>query len=442
MNKHNWTPIRILSFGFAVIILIGGILLTLPIAARDGHSIPFLDAVFTAGSATCVTGLAVYDTYTKFSMFGQIVILILIQTGGLGFLTGMVIFSLMSHRRIGLGQRIILAESIGATQLAGIVRIMKRILIGTAIFEVGGALILSTRFIPRFGVANGIWFSIFHSVSAFCNAGFDLMGIIKQRSSLTLFYNDPVVILTIAFLIIIGGIGFVVWNDLWECRSRSRKLTLHTKTALISTGILLVGGTLFFLFSERNGVLAGMTVPEKILSAFFQSTTPRTAGYNSIDIAALSDAGKFFTMFLMFIGAAPGGTGGGIKVTTAAVIVASAAATLKSGETSIGHFRIGADTVKRAFSSTTVYLATALIGILVLCLQGIHFTDACLECFSAIGTVGLTTGVTAIMPSISKVVLILLMYMGRIGSLSIFLAVRKSTAAPKVKDPVGQIIIA
>lgn len=441
MITNKWSPVRILAFGFAVIIITGGILLCLPIASRNGESIPFLNAVFTATSAVCVTGLIVYDTWTQFSYFGQAVILILIQIGGLGFLTAIVGFSMLAHRRIGLGMRSVLAESIGSTQIAGIVRIMKRILIGTAVFEGTGALILSSRFIPKFGVGNGIWFSVFHSVSAFCNAGFDLMGILEERSSLTLFYNDPVVILTIGFLIIIGGIGFVVWNDIWECMGTKNKLCLHSKVAIFSTLILIVGGTVFFLCSESGGVLLKMTPGDKVLSAFFQSVTPRTAGYNSIDIASLSEAGKAFTMLLMLIGAAPGGTGGGIKVTTAAVIGATALSALRMREPSIGHFRIAAYTVRRAMCGTFVYLIQGMIGIMILCLQGIHFTDACFECLSAIGTVGLTTGITGGLPAISKLTLIILMYMGRIGSMSVFLAVRNKCAAPKLRDPVGQIMV-
>jgi len=440
--KNRWTPVRILAVGFALIILAGGLLLSLPIAARDGLPTPFLNAIFTATSAVCVTGLVVYDTWTQFSFFGQVVILILIQTGGLGFLTAMVGFSLAAHRRIGLGERAILAESIGATQLAGIVRIMKRILLGTAIIEGTGAVCLATQFIPKFGTARGIWFAVFHAVSSFCNAGFDLMGILKKSSSLTLFYDNPVVIITIALLIIIGGIGFVVWNDIVECGRSGRKLSLHSRVALISTAILIVGGTVFFLISERNGQFSGMTVGNRVLSAFFQAVTPRTAGYNSIDIAKLSEAGKACTMFLMFIGAAPGGTGGGIKVTTAAVIGASAVSAFRNGEPSLGHFRIGSDTVMRALNSTSVYCVQTMIGVVILCLQGTHFTDACFECLSAIGTVGLTVGITSGLPALSRVALILLMYIGRIGSMSIFLAVRNKTTAPKLRDPIGKIIVA
>lgn len=441
-SSNKWSPVRILAVGFGLLILVGGILLCLPISSANGHSFPFLDSIFTATSACCVTGLIVQDTYTQFSFFGQAVILLLIQIGGLGFLTAIVGLSLLAHRRIGLGQRINLAESIGATQLAGIVRTMKRILIGTGIIEGSGALILMTRFVPKFGLGEGIWFSVFHAISAFCNAGFDLMGKISERSSLVLFYDDPVVILTIAFLIIIGGIGFVVWNDIVECGHSRKRLSLHSRCAIATTAVLIAFGTVFFLFSERTGNLADMTVGNKILSAFFQSVTPRTAGYNSMDIATLSDAGKACTMFLMFIGAAPGGTGGGIKVTTAAVIGASAISSLRMSEPSIGHFRVASETVRRAMSSTTIYMLQAMSGVAILCLQGIPFTDSCFECLSAIGTVGLTTGITGTLPVLSKLVIIALMYMGRIGSMSIFLAVRNRVASSPVRDPIGKIIVA
>lgn len=442
MKIHKWSPVRILAVGFAGIIFMGSVLLALPIASRSGESIPFLHAIFTSASATCVTGLVVYDTWSQFSAFGQVVLLLLIQLGGLGFMTAAMSISLAARRRIGLRQRSILAEAAGTTRLAGVVRLTRQVLIGTALFELGGAALLSLRMIPRFGVIKGLWYALFHAVSAFCNAGFDLMGYLSPGSSLTLFYDDPVVVVTIAVLIAVGGIGFVVWNDLLESGASHARLKLHTRVALSATAILIAVSAVLFFCMERHSAMAGMTVPERVLTSFFQAVTPRTAGFNTLDTARLSDGGKVLTMLLMFIGAAPGGTGGGIKVTTFVVACAAVFAALRGREdVSVGHFRLEPKTVNRAFCGMTVYMAIALLGVMILCVEGVPFTDAVFECLSAIGTVGLSTGVTASLSAVSKVVIILLMYAGRVGSLSVFLAVTSASSAAKLKDPVGKVIV-
>ena len=442
MNFKKWSATRILAVGFAVIILFGAVLLRMPIANRGGTPIPFFSALFTATSATCVTGLVVYDTWSQFSLFGQAVILLLIQVGGLGFMTVAILFSLALGKRIGLRERSLLTEAVGSLQIGGVVRLVKRTLIGTAIFEGIGALLLSIRFIPLFGLWRGIWFSIFHSVSAFCNAGFDLMGRLAPSSSLTHFAADPLVILTIAGLIIVGGIGFVVWNDLVECRFRMKNLRLHTHVTLTATLALLLMGTVLFLLLEHNGVFSGMSIGERLLSAFFQSVTPRTAGFNSVDIASLTDASKLTTMLLMFVGASPGSTGGGIKTTTLVVAAATVMASLRGSEdVSVRRLRLESDVQRRACCGIAVYGAQALIGMLVLCVQGFAFTDAAFECLSAIGTVGLSTGITPALPALSKLVIILLMYTGRVGSITVFLAVARSISHTKLKNPIGKIIV-
>lgn len=442
MIKHHLSATQIIAFGFAFIILAGGTLLSLPISNRSGEAIPLLNGIFTATSATCVTGLVLYDTWTQFSGFGQAVILFLIQIGGLGFMAVAILFSLAFGRRIGLRERSLLAEAVSSSQVGGVVRLVRRMLIGTAMFEFLGAAILSTRLIPAFGVGKGIWLSVFHSISAFCNAGFDLMGLRSPSTSLVTFQDDPVVIVTIALLIIIGGIGFVVWNDLVECHFKLCRLRLHTRAVLVSTFVLITGGTLLFLYLEENFTFAGMTPGTKLLSAFFQSVTPRTAGFNSVDIASLSDASKFVTMLLMFVGAAPGGTGGGIKVTTMVVMLAAVMASLKNRvDVSLWHFRLEAETLLHAFTTTAVYIAMTTGGILVLCAQGQLFTAAVFECLSAIGTVGLTVGITTTLAPYSKIAIILLMYAGRIGSLTVFLAVAKTNLGAKLRDPVGKIIL-
>ncbi len=442
MLEKHWSATRILAVGFALMILFGGILLWLPIASRGGQGISFLDALFTATSATCVTGLVVADTWSQFTFFGQGVILLLIQIGGLGFMTVAILFSLAVGRRIGLRERSLLAEAISSTQVGGVVRLVRRTLIGTAIIEGSGVALLAIRFVPLFGIKRGIWFSVFHSVSAFCNAGFDLMGIRQPLSSLVDFSGDPLVVLTIAFLIIIGGIGFMVWSDLVDGRFRFGKLKMHTRAVLCSTLVLILGGMLILWFFERNGVLSGMSAGNQALNAFFQSVTPRTAGFNTVDIAALSDGGKFVTMLLMFIGAAPGSTGGGVKVTTLAVITATVFASFRNQEdVSMWRHRIDAETLRRAYTGVAIYLLLTIGGVLILCAEGVTLTAAAFECLSAIGTVGLTTGITAGLPPLSKSVLIALMYAGRVGSLTVFLAVARASLGSKLKNPVGKIIV-
>lgn len=436
-----WSATRILAAGFVLIILLGGVLLSLPIASQDGEGTSFLNALFTATTSTCVTGLIVFDTGTHFSLFGHVVILLLIQIGGLGFMTVAILFSLAIGRRIGLRERSLLAEAVSSTQVGGVVRLVRRTLIGTAIIEGAGAILLATRFMPVFGVGRGIWFGVFHSISAFCNAGIDLLGIQEPYSSLVHYSGDPVVLVTIGFLIILGGIGFMVWNDLVESRFHPGKLKLHTRTVLASTFFLILGGAVLFWFLERGGVLLGMSAGDQALNALFHSVTPRTAGFNSVSMSGLSDGAKFVTMLLMFVGAAPGSTGGGVKVSTMAVVAATVLACLRNREdVCLWRFRIDADTLRHAFTGVAIYLALTVGGVLVLCAGGIPLTDAAFECLSAIGTVGLTTGITPTLPPLSKAVLILLMYAGRVGSITVFLAVAK-TGCAKLKNPVGKIIV-
>ena len=433
---------RIITLGFAAIILAGALLLSLPVASRGGERISFLNALFTATSATCVTGLAAFDTWSRFTLFGQIVILTLIQIGGLGFMAVAIMFSLFLGRKIGLRERSLLAEALSSNQIGGVVRLVRRMLIGTAVFELGGAALLSIRFVPMFGWARGLWFSLFHAVSAFCNAGFDLMGIIEPNASLAMFSGDALVTLTIAGLIVIGGIGFVVWNDLAECRFSWRRTRLHTRIALISTGALIVSGAVMFYLLERHASMSGMGFGEAALCSVFQSITPRTAGYATIDNTALSDGGKLLTMFLMFVGACPGGTGGGVKTTTFVVAIAAVVASIRGREdTTALHYRLDGELLRRAFTAIIVYSGMALIGMLILCIEGAGVTESAFECLSAIGTVGLTLGLTQTLPGLSKIVLILLMYAGRVGSLTVFLAVSRSRGETRLREPIGKLIV-
>lgn len=439
---HRINSLQFLAIGFALLILTGSILLMFPIANRSGHSIQFLDALFTATSATCVTGLTVFDTYTQFTLFGQIIILILIQIGGLGFMMVAILFSMLIGRRIGLKERSLLMESVSVWNIGGVVRMTRRVLIGTAMFELTGTVLLATRFCPMFGMATGLWYSLFHSVSAFCNAGFDLMGILKPNSSLTLFAGDVIVNLTIVSLIMIGGLGFFLWNDISEKKWHFSKYRLHTKIMLSATVSLVVISALTFYFTETDYAFAGMNVKTRVLASLFQAVTPRTAGYNTVDLTALSPAGNLLTMLLMFIGAGPGSTAGGLKITTVVVLLLAVIAnTHRCDDMNIFGRRLEEHLLKRAASSATLYIILALAGTSVLCLQNIGVNDAMFQSLSALGTVGLSIDITLQMLPLSRIAMILLMYAGRIGSLSIAMAVVRKNHKLGLRNTVEKIII-
>lgn len=442
-RKITWNATQILAFGFASFILIGALLLSLPFSSKGGQGIPFLNALFTAASATCVTGLVVYDTFTQFTLFGQIVILLLIQIGGLGFVTMVMMFSLFLGRRIGLRERMLVAESFNSTQIGGVVKLVRRVLIGACIFETLGTALLALRFIPEFGVGRGLWFSIFHSVSAFCNAGFDLMGVKAPGSSLMSYTGDPLVILTIAGLIIIGGIGFVVWGDILDHKWHVRQYNLHSKVVLTASAILIALGTALFFILESRTTLAGMSTGTKFLAALFQSITPRTAGFNSISTAGLSEAGKALTILFMIIGASPGSTGGGMKTSTFSIIVLSLLASIRNKEdTNVFHYRLDKDLVHNAYRSASLFIIMLICGAFILCANGnYHMTDALFEAASALGTVGLSTGITPSLDGICKITLILMMYAGRVGSLTVFLAVAKRNGTTQLRNATGNIIV-
>ncbi|MEA4823732.1 MAG: potassium transporter TrkG [Clostridiaceae bacterium] len=442
IDFHRMTVTRTISLGFAAIILVGAMLLMLPPASRDHQALPFLHALFTSASATCVTGLAIYDTYTQFTFFGQFVILLLIQIGGLGFMTVALQFSLAVGRRIGLRERSLLSESVGSNQVGGVVRMVRRVLYGTLIIEGVGAVLLGLRFVPMLGVVRGIWFAVFHSVSAFCNAGFDLMGIFTPSLSLEYFIGDALVSVTVMGLIIVGGIGFVVWNDLIESEFRYKKLKQHTRVVIFATAVLILAGAGLFYAFEHDAALAELPRGTQILASLFQSVTPRTAGFSVVQVSSMSPGAKLLTMLLMFIGAAPGGTGGGVKITTIVVAIAALVASLRKYEdVTIGSHRVSSDVLWRAFCGILSYALTAFFAMLVLSAQGIEITDAMFECLSALGTVGLSTGVTSGLPALSMIAVILLMYIGRIGSLTVFMAMMRSRGPGKIRNPVGIILI-
>ena len=441
--RYKKSTTRLIAFGFAVIILLGTILLTLPISVRSGKG-NLLNSLFTATSATCVTGLAVADTYQNWTTFGQVVILCLIQVGGLGFMTIGAFIAVLLKKRIGLQEREQLQESVNTLELAGVVRLVKKIVYRTFLVELLGAILLSFRFIPAFGPVKGIYFSVFHAVSAFCNGGFDLMGINEAYSSLVAFEGDVLVNLVIVALIIIGGIGFIVWDDVVRNKWHFRKYLLHSKIVLTATMALTVGGTILFLITENQATLAGMNPVEKLLGALFCAVTPRTAGFNTVDTAALSNAGKVLTIVLMFIGGSSGSTAGGAKTTTIVVLLLYAVAMITNRE-DINMFgkRLTNEVVKKANAVVIINLSLAMVaGVIIMISQPLlQFEDVLFEVFSAIGTVGMTTGITRDLNILSRLIIIVLMYCGRLGSLSFALVFAQKNKSTSVRQPQEKIII-
>ena len=434
---------RQIAFGFAMIILAGTLLLSLPIANRSGHGDP-LSALFTATSATCVTGLVVADTYQNWTIFGQLVILCMIQVGGLGFMTIGAYISVLLKKRIGLKERERLQESVNTLEIAGVVRLVKKIVQGALCIEGLGAVLLAFRFVPRFGAARGIYFAVFHAISAFCNGGFDLMGVDEAYSSLVAFEGDIVVNLVVVTLILVGGIGFIVWDDVARHKWHFRKYLLHSKIVLTTTLVLTAAGTVLFLVTEDQAAFAGMGPLERFLGALFSSVTPRTAGFNSVDTAALSKSGKMLTMLMMFIGGSPGSTAGGVKTTSMIVLLFYAVAMVLNRE-DINLFgrRLTDEVVKKANAVVVINATLTIIAtIVIMALQPLlNFEDVLFEVLSAIGTVGMTVGITRDLNIISQVIIIVLMYCGRLGSLSFALVFAQKSASASVRQPQEKIIV-
>ena len=423
---HRFTPAQIIVLGFLGIILAGTVLLMLPFATRTRTVTPFLDALFTATSATCVTGLVVYDTWTHWSLFGQFVILVLIQIGGMGFVAVAMAVNILRGTKIGLRQRFLMQETSGLPQMAGILRATRSIFLYTGILEGLGAVILACRFIPRYGPLRGVWYGIFHSVSAFCNAGFDLMGHGGKFSSMTAWVADPAVILTLSALIIIGGLGFPTWLDLREHRHHLRRCRLQTKLIISTTIVLLVLPFLFFsLYEFRQPQWAGYTPWERFWAALFQTVTPRTAGFNTVDYALFSGPGIMLTVFLMLVGGSPGSTAGGVKTTTLATVYLSVRSTLRRRrDTEAFGRRLEDDILSRSIVLIFVYLLFFLCAAAAICMiDGVPLASALFETASAIGTVGLSLGLTPTLSAPSHIILIFLMYFGRVGGLTMIYAV-------------------
>ena len=435
------TNVEILALGFAIVILVGTFLLLLPISSNHTD---FLDALFTATSATCVTGLVVYATATHWTLFGQIVILILIQIGGLGFITIGVFLATYLKKKISLRQRGLIEESVSSLKLAGGVKLVKHIIKGTFLFEGIGAVILSLVFIEDFGLLKGIYLGIFHSVSAFCNAGFDLLGIIEPYGSLTPYASNIVVNITIMILIIIGGLGFVVWQDLYEKKLHFRNYLLQTKIVLITSFIFIFGGAFLFYIFEYQHALASLSSEEAILASFFQSITCRTAGFNTIDVSHLKPATSLLMMLMMFVGGSPGSTAGGIKTTTFAVLIIFVYSTMTNkSEANAFNRRFDSKTIKKACSVFLINFIFIIISSFIIFNDQPHLPmqDTFFEIFSALGTVGISTGITRVLSMTSKITIILLMYCGRVGSLTLALSLSKKKKISNCKNPVEKIAI-
>lgn len=443
-SKHlKMSHVQIIALGFFLIIMTGTLLLMLPISTKNGQGASFLDALFTATSASCVTGLIVQDTSLYWSRFGQAVILTMIQIGGLGFMTIATMFFMFLRKRVHLRGRELLSESISVNQVGGIMRLAKKILLGTFLLEGIGALLLMIRFVPLYG-AQGIWMGVFHSVSAFCNGGFDLMGQhTGAYSSLTGFANDWLVNIVIMTLIVIGGIGFVVWDDVLTHKFKLKRYRLHSKIVLFMTVVLLFGGAVIFFVVERNATGAGLSFGEQVLAALFDSATARTAGFNTVDTAALSDAGKLVTIALMFIGGSPGSTAGGVKTTTIMVLMLYSFSYMrKDRSTSVFGRSLEEDALRKASAVFFTNLMLALgITIIISSIQDFSMLDLMFETFSAIGTVGMSTGLTRELNNISRVLIIFLMYCGRVGSLSFANALAGKRKTAPVRDAVEKITI-
>ena len=436
----------ILVLGFLAVILLGTVLLALPAASADGKSIGLFDSLFTSTSAVCVTGLVVVDTGTTFSLFGQIVLLILIQTGGLGFMVFATMIMVMLGRKISIKGRMLIRESMNTGSLSDLGRLTRLYLLLSLGIELCGALLLSVRFIPLYGWKHGLWIALFHAVSAFCNAGFDLFG---RYASLTAFSRDPLVLLTIAALIILGGLGFSVILETLRNRQRFRNLSLHTRIVLMTTVVLLLAGTVFYWLIERTNAetLAGYSEGEKALNAFFQSVTMRTAGFNSFDLPGLRAGSKLFSSFMMMIGASPASTGGGIKTTTiAAVGLLMLSVVRGESEVNVARRRLSDDILRRALAVAVLFLTIQLTGTLIIALMEdgrFPLQDILFEASSAMGTVGVSAIGTPNLSAAGRAVLLPMMFLGRVGplTLAVALARRQSKGRSVSKYPEERIMI-
>ena len=446
-SKRRMSIWRYLALGYALLIFTGSLLLMLPFAKTSGEwgtFADYVDGLFAATSATCVTGLTPVVTAEHWTTFGHVVLICLIQIGGLGFTTLVsILFMAIGKGSFGLYERTVMAQSVGESRLAGVKTLVKRILLGTLVFETAGALLLMIRFVPEYGGV-GVWYGVFHAISAFCNAGFDIIG----PASLVDYARDPLVSLVICFLIIIGGLGFCVWGDVANCKGNPRKFQFYTRLALIGTAVLLAAGTaLFTVFEWNNASYEGFTFWDKLLCSFFNATTARTAGYFTTDPATLSNSGCLLMIILMFIGACSGSTGGGVKVSTFTVILVGMLSVMRGKkEITIGKRRIDQGTLSQALAVFVAYLVLTITATLLINAiepDSVAAFDAVMfETVSAIGTVGLTMALTPSVGIASEFILIILMYLGRVGILTFAFALkRKKKSEAAVRRPVDTVFI-
>ena len=424
LRRRPVSATKVIAVTFLVIILLGAMLLNLPAASRDGISCGFRPALFTATSATCVTGLVLYDTWSQWSGFGQTVIISLIQIGGLGFMSAATLVVFLLRRKVGLKQRLVMAQALSVNDMDGIVKLQKTVLIGSFSIEAAGALILLLRFWPEYGFVTALKWGVFHSVSAFCNAGFDIFGVLNPGVSLLEFQSDPVVLLTLSALVILGGLGFLVWEEVVSLRE-FRKFSVYTRLVLVTTGVLILGGWLGTCLLEWNnpGTLGNLSLGDKILNGFFQSVTLRTAGFASFDQALLTDGGKAFALVLMLIGGSSGSTAGGLKTVTFVVLVLFLWTRARGRETVCVYKRtIPAAQVLDAMTIAFIMIFLAVAGSIFICATSpVGFADAIYETVSALATVGLTAGATGNLSIPAQILIMIYMYFGRVGVLTISL---------------------
>lgn len=444
--KFKLSVWQILALAYLLGTLLGSILLILPFATKSGQSTSYLNALFTSVSAVCITGLSPYDVNTHWTLFGQLVILFLIQASGLGFMTIVSAAFLIFKRNMSTGSKnAFILDSRGKTN--GVLVLLRRIVVGTLLCETVGALLLMIRFIPDFGAGKGIYFSIWHSISAFCNAGFDLMGSAGgEFVSLTGYATDPVVTLTLTGLIILGGLGFCVWGDVIDCRFNFKKFQLNTKAVLAVNFVLIVSGTaLFLLFERDNPSYAGYNFGEKLLASIFNAATPRSAGFATTDSSTLSDSGVLLTVILMFIGGGSGSTAGGIRVGTFAVIVMGMLAVFRGRkDINIGKKRIDYSLLSQALAILAACLMMVMTGTLVICAiepSSIGLKEILFECVSALSNAGLSMSVTPHLTAASRIIIIILMYAGRVGILTLALALGEKRTADEIRKPVDTLLI-
>ena len=415
---------QIIAIAFLLIIVVGALLLSLPIASRSGLSCGFRPALFTATSATCVTGLVLFDTWTQWSGFGQVVILCLIEVGGLGFMTAASLVVFLLRKKVGVRQRMVMAQALNLSDMDGIVRLQKWVLFGSLSIQLAGALTLFLRFLPAYGWETALKWSVFHSVSAFCNAGFDIVGCVQPGANMMVFQKDPVVLLTLGTLVVLGGLGFFVWEEVVRLHSW-KKFSVYTKLVLLMTGVLLLGGTVGFCITEWNNpaTLGAMDVPDKLLNALFQSITTRTAGFMAVDQAALTECGKALTVVMMLIGGSSGSTAGGMKTVTVLVLLLFVTARARGkGSVSIFKRTIPAEQVMDAMTIVAILAGLAVFGaIFIAATSPISFIDSLMEAASAIATVGLSSGGSANLSVVAQILIIIYMYFGRVGVLTLSL---------------------